>query len=412
MLVVIVLAILSAGCTDAAKREDKVSGTLKVAFFDQAAFMRLYGERIQRHYPDLKLETVAVPLDKIDDPAAYSKFLRENGIDIAAMHDYGMFQSTMQRGELADLRPLAKEDGFDLDVIPPSLLALWSEPAAGTVHAIAPSFSILGLFVNNEAFTRYGAQPPGGSPAWGDVFAAAALLKDAEDVEPLEWQGMDKPLDWMLAVAAVEQLRLVDRDGKHVLLGTPAWQKVFQSVVKGHELGVLSLDGSREAVIPDPSQQPVRAMLVDSTGNISNRRGSDTNWQPLPLPGIEAGGKRTPVLFPALFAIPASSVQPELAWKLLAYVGSEEWNRVTAGASTDFPIRADMMPDNKVYDVAGALNGEMSAWTMEKLPRGAREALQPIVSQTVRDVLEGKLSADEAIRRMTEESDAALRALR
>lgn len=396
---------LLAACSSSTPKPEKQTGVVKVAYFSLSGFMQQYGNLLQGYFPNVKFEVLEIPFEAYADREKLREFVNLMQPDIIVAFDYNTYKYFSEASLLTDLRPLAKRDDFDLAAFAPALLSLWADGAVGSLYGLAPYFNTSSLIYDSGMFSDYGVTAPQEGITWKEVFQLAARFPSDEGEHGLEIAGLNTPFDLMRLMGATEHLAIVNREGKQLTLDTPSWQSVFESLAVAYENNVLSLGGQSNA--ENNSESP--AMKIQQLSVLNDATVATEKWRAISYPSISGGNAVLIVSFPAIFGIRADSSQIDLCWEVLKYLSGDKWASIKGKGSGYFSTRSSYIENAGGYDLAGKLNGEVRpAIPLEGMTSEFAQRFSPLVTEEMKDVVEGRKTAKAAIRQLQQSGQSLL----
>ncbi|MBW5446836.1 extracellular solute-binding protein [Cohnella sp. CFH 77786] len=259
-LAVMLLAALLTACSPTGGKKEQAfgkldkdeEGTLKVAYFDEQAFLMQVGNAFQAMFPNMQLEVIPTQavFDADDPVTAMEKLLEEQQPDVLYLTEE-QYAKLAQGGKLYDLDAAVKQDEYDLSAFVPGVIDLLKARGGGKLYGLSPTFNSQALYYNKDLFDKYGVPYPTDGMSWDEVLELAArfpVKKDDEDsISGLfPSSQIDNAFELIRMIGEAKGLQYADTDSGKVSIDTPEWKAVFQQVIDGYKSGSIFMPGSGE----------------------------------------------------------------------------------------------------------------------------------------------------------------------
>ncbi|WP_276356058.1 ABC transporter substrate-binding protein [Cohnella caldifontis] len=458
-------AIALTACTSSGGKEkggigglDKdQAGTLKIAYFDEQAFLMQYGNAFQAMFPNLTLEVVSTQstFDAEDPAEAMEKLLEEQQPDVLFVTEE-QYAKLAASGKLYDLEAAVKQDQFDLSAFVPAAIDLLKARGGGKLYGLSPSFSSQALYYNKEMFDKYGVPYPTDGMSWDDVLRLAARFPVQKDGDNA-WSGLfpssqtTDAFDLIRRIGEAKGLLYADADTGKLSIDTPEWKAIFQKVIEGYQSGSIYLPGSDAGGGKNRAMVSMRgvgggktfnlgpdsmkfiggqaAMTIDSsmlmdmlgaqgTGAGGKMRvsaqasegGEGPKGGPAPIKSFDWDMVTVPVdpsqpdvaggfSLDGVFAINASAQNLPGAWELLKYANGEQLAKSSAKSGLTLSTRSayKRQAEGKNVDALYAL-GANEQVLLQALPEEFAKSFAELASDHVKRVVGETESLDEALK--------------
>lgn len=422
-------SLLAAGCAKEPELPEPV--TIKVLAWNANVFNAKYGSFYIATHPDDDLEVISV-VERLEqngggDPDAVVDELieKENPDVIALPHNF--FERARDKSALQPLDDLAKKARFDLAGISPSVIDALS--AEGKLFGLAATFTGHALYYNKALFDRYKIAYPTDYMTWDEVFALATrFAKAPAGDEPAEF-GLDyassvNPFMMALNIGETDGIS-VYANGKFTL-NTEAWEHIFQNVksclasgacldrAKTNKPAVSSLKESQLNDMPFLNGRV--AMAVNDSRLFRTLGGGgyeSIEWGMATVPVSEREPDTGAAAVPDdVLTIPKNAPQPAAAWRLLQYIGGEDYAkvlpRIDPSSLSARNLGDDQSDDDKAVFYKLRHRNPSFAASLSALSVTVLNRIEEISRMYTPQAMSGEVSVADVLKRMESEMQSAL----
>ncbi|MFD2330512.1 ABC transporter substrate-binding protein [Cohnella sp. GCM10020058] len=351
------VALVAAGCAKGEKAPEPAK--LKVLAFNASLFEQKYGSFYIATHPEDDLEVISLVEQlngRTDLDAVVNELVEKENPDVIAL-PADFFARLRDSDTLLPLDDYVQKDRFDLADVAPAVLD--SLRADGRLYGLAATFTGSALYYNKATFDRYSIAYPSDFMTWDEVFTLAKRFsKEASGSEAaqfgLDYRYSDNPFMMALHVGDAEGLSVAGN--RKFTLNSDGWIHVFENVKTCLSSGAC-LDRSQ---LTEPADMGLKARQVADmpflAGNVAMAvEGSELyrtlTQNPKAFATIEWGMATVPVSAlerdagaesepDEVFAIPRRAPQPSAAWRLVQYLGGEDYAKVLPRIEpSDLPVR-------------------------------------------------------------------------
>jgi multiple sugar transport system substrate-binding protein len=291
--------------------------TLKLALnigFSDDYLNRFYIEPLKKKYPNI---TIQVMKDKIDN-----LILAGDTPDVVIVSTTGV-QKFMQLGYGADMNPLVKKNGDNIDRFDPvtiDSLKIFSDK--GELVGMPVLMNFAALFYNKDIFDKFGVPYPKDGMTWDEAIALGKRLTRTE--EGIRYRGLNPGGADLMGYGLA--LPYADPKTNKGLLETDSWKTVV-----GKAAEIYSQPGWLEGKLPDGQGQNDFLKLKDTAmlgawtilGSLEEMQ-QGINWDMVTLPNFkEKQGNSREVDFHILMVSKTSKHQDQ-AYQLISSLTSPE----------------------------------------------------------------------------------------
>ncbi|MFX3633419.1 MAG: ABC transporter substrate-binding protein [Candidatus Pristimantibacillus sp.] len=404
------------------------------------------------NWNDQRYETPG-PDGNVQQPDGYEKMKEmmtgQNPVDVVVI-DYSMLRRFVQDNLLQQLDPLIQQSKFDLTDYVPTVIDGIKDAGDSNIYALTPTFGASALYYNKKLFADAGVEPPTDQMTWDDVIQKASLVTKGEGADRKfglsinRWAG-DGFNDTQTYSAAL-QLKMWDDKGEKMLVNSPEWESVWNTVAglyKNKQVpsqedmnaiyekmnsagdnyynpvsGDLFLSGKVAMTIADFGYKNEIINTMNNASKIKDFEAFEWDVVTPPThtskPGI--GGN---VYFSQLMGINANAQNAEDAWKFIQFTNSKEWAEMKARSTYELVARKEFLKpkDGVDYNIAAFTTLKPippQTTDSEKLMRekpGIWEA-QQFGYELFQQVIKGDKTAKEALQEWETKGNVVLEKLK
>ncbi|EPY13369.1 MULTISPECIES: ABC transporter substrate-binding protein [Paenibacillus] len=432
-----IIALIS-GCAGKTLEHDESIQTskIKVLYQDEAAYYVDIDKIKMMNYPVDQIEFIVQTnefakfkngksLDEFYE--GQKKFLDRHKPDVIVV-DENLFSDIAREGKLYDMEADLQDESFHLNEFMPGLIDRLKTRGEGKLYGIAPYFYRQVLFYNKDLFEKHHVAPPRSNMTWDEVLELAGQISDPgsgkRDFHGIYHTYSAAPA-MMYQIGSSSGLSLFDEKGEKLLIDTDGWKHVIKKMteaVRSRALLVhpkernmthdgIFLDGDSAMLIGDPSFIHEDVMQPD------DKRKLHKKWGVLSPPGnpklAEANMK-----LPYVYAVAADSDNKQAAMEFVKFInGKETMGTYFQRFVYDYaPTRMGNLNDfdSTVTEPFYQLKPQMEdgIWDNRNVPRDFFLVFEPILSEELQAVIDGKKTVDQAAAELKEKGQAALRQLR
>ncbi|MEF3307819.1 extracellular solute-binding protein [Paenibacillus sp. GYB004] len=410
--------------------------TVTVLYRSKPTFMNLYGSRFRQIYPNISIEVVESPRPQsgMDMKKETEALLAANPVDVVFADNF--FDAWAKDGMLLNLDPLIRRDSFDIQNLYAGAIGHIRQRGGGALYALAPQFSTQALFYNQDLFDQYGVPYPKDKMNWEDVLRLAGRFPFKRDQDQLLYALYNplSPSAWMQDIARTNGLSAIAEDGTKVVVNSPAWKGIFQTVIHAYR--------EKQVIHPEPNADSstfesvirrnrflmgMAAMTVDRYFLLANMTNAERqninkspNWQLVTAPTSPSAPNETEtVSVHDMFAIHVQSKQIGAAWELVKFINGESTAKAlgAGGGSSLLLTRVEHNPkevNGRSVEAFHRLQPSMKDWTAvhKNTPIGFSGTFSGILHTEIEAVLGRGKSVEEGLAAIQEQSQLALDALK
>lgn len=430
------LACTAAGCAwkPDAKEPPKLSGSIKVVYWNKDSFMQTYGNLFSVKHPDLEFEVL--PLQGLykpqqDNKKAFDDYVQLHNPDVLLL-DSEKFERYAGSGKLKALDDDMKKDGFDAKGYYSGMLEYLKRAGDGKIYGLAPFFNCEAVFYNKKLFEEHGIPFPENKMSWNELILLTqrfSIQNEDFRVYGLEGRPLTNPFIFATIVGASYGLKYLDPESKKITLNTPEWTKVFKLVAEAFQKGNIykadpasgpnpSPGSSREEVLKQQypflkGQIAMTIQDVEFVDVLSTTDGLPFEWDLVTVPVDQSNpNSGNSMSVKEIFSVNATSQNSEASWKFIEFVNSEEFARImTKSTLRALPARLSAIPKQEknvkaFYELTPP--SESMYKNFDKLPDSFLMTFDSIINEEMAKLLRGKETAETALQKIEARSQAEL----
>jgi len=446
VLAFLLLLSLTAGCSASRSGEKDSPRTVRIACCDEMTFQSFYRDIFASYFPNWEIEYIPVfspsgagLLQAVnpDDPEELLKRLEREKPDLLIVPEY-WFRHLVKAELLMELAGLSNRDSSVLNGLEPGVLERLRTIGEGKLYGASAFFAADAIYYNADLFREAGVPLPEGPMTWREVLTLARRFavpgRSEEDPVGLHMLRVtDSPYDLAMRIAGTEGLRLADPQSGDLKLQTGSWGEVFRLVTEAYRNGTVAsvpISGREtdSGVVIYPEDMK-RANLFLQGKAAMTVGGPDLMQDLKAAVSFELGVVPGPVhthlpdavggfALGDIFAIPATSGQPEAAWEAMRFFLSERMGQISARLAGTFHIRPYVFARSKYPvwigdpDYAVFYGMRPAPKPENPLQENAQErfaaSFRELFNQEVQAVLRDEKTEEEALGRIESEGSALL----
>ncbi|RKN85767.1 ABC transporter substrate-binding protein [Paenibacillus ginsengarvi] len=294
------------------------------ASLDEKGFNEQYGDAIRKKFPDVKLNFVP--------NAAGTKMadLIASNTTIDIVFDSIGYANTMKDFKIqVDLTPFISARKMDLNKFEPSAIEFQRKLGNGVLYSLPVWTASAGLFYNKDLFDKFGVPYPKDNMTWTEVFELAKRLTRNEG--GVQYVGYVTSPGHQ---ANTNQLgmKFVDAKTGKATLDSDDWAQYMKSIVQFYQISGMEWNATNSAIAAQRAmfeKDRVAAMYTNYSGGTPPE---DMNWDVVSVPYYDKAPGVGPQSYPAYLSITNLSKNKELAYDIVSYLVSEEYQTLNTRA--------------------------------------------------------------------------------
>lgn len=323
----------------------------------------------------------------------------------------GYFRQYANADKLVDLEPYIKESSMDMNNYLPTLVNMYNYK--NTQYAIPTFWDVGVVLLNEELIKEHGLEMPPKDWTWEEMLAWAedAKTKLPEGVSPITSPlTSDLQVGFHNAIAS-SGTQMISEDGKTALIDTP---EAKDGIKKFFELGQSDLHTSPNETIEVGAGPLFRSSKAAAVETIScylliynDEEQSDVagKFAVYPFPKMSEVDKSKSVISGLGNAIASNSEHKEEAWDFINYMSSEEamrkYTEIALVPQAHKNVQADYPKVVKEkIDLDVSVIPELAKNAVPIPSTVNTMAWERVIFDTLDEHMQGKITFDEAIKKM------------
>jgi len=419
------------GCSDERAAEAEAPAVLKVADVDQRNFYNMYGDYIGAVYPDTDIQLITTSaatdykISREERLQRWKELLANETPDLIVIRDDETYRMLADEGLLVDLAPFMQASQLSDKQLHPGVIEYMKQNRDGLMYGMGTTFSATRLYYNEDLFREYGIDPPHDGMTWTELldlayrFTAASAAPDAPIGYYQAWSG---PSELASTIGMTEGISMYRLSAGTMTVDTPAWRKVFDTVLSSYKSGTF------RALTPAGEQSEDGETYYDAAAlkgvdlfakgkaamTIAYYDSYKTDSAKFTVksvnPPVDEATRTRSYSFYAnqKLAIRSGSPQTKASWNFIRFMVSDYVAKVSASQTMDIGMPSNLAFQQYARDeAAAALYRQMPA--MPPLDEGAAvdggfyKEMEDMLKQEIADALSDKQSVDEMLQRMQEQ---------
>jgi multiple sugar transport system substrate-binding protein len=438
LVLVVSLSIILAGCGSKGSKDSdsmvmKAMGkdekvTIKVMYYDERNFFQQYGNLFYSKFPNVDIEVVSnqgMYGEGKDPEKEFDKLIEDQKPDVL-MLDINRYEKMAADGKLLGLDAVIKKDKFDIENISPAITDILRSKGNGTLYGLSPSFYSNVLMYNRDLFEQNGIELPRDQMSWSEVLELAKRFPTTGDEDKRIYgffqnnYGQSSVYQFASMIGATEKLSIVDPESLKVTIDNDNWKRVFQTSIDALNSKAMNSNkpetnnnmqaGSYEDYLKKDYFITGRAAMTIGSYYMFDqfKQAKDQmkdfkqfNWDMVTVP-VDPKNPDVTSSFGVneLFAINAKSTQQRAAWEFIKYLNSDEFARIMSRSTQQLLSRTSYIKEKDGHNLEAfyKLKADTDLYKgYEKIPGNFYQAINQIIDEEMKAVVEGKKSLDEVL---------------
>ncbi|MCZ8520344.1 MULTISPECIES: ABC transporter substrate-binding protein [Paenibacillus] len=428
-----------------------MKGTVRFSLGDEEEFRKRYGELIREKFPEL--EIIFSKQKPVEEGGGgylrtFERMVDEELPDVIVLDSFPLYKMLAQHGKLADLTPLFGRDRLEAETRVPAVMEALKGAGGGKLYGLAPAFEAKALYYNKKLFDEFGIPYPVNGMTWEEVLELARKFSRGTGESKIygysEKDALLYESVFVRQLAHSYGLHYTDSAHTRVTMDTPEWKKVWQLALDAYRTGTVPMrvsgnpaDGNEVQLAPDYFYEGKAALTLESIELRERLKDAAFDYGIVMAPVDPSAPAIHTTLQPGpIFAVRAGTSKSEQAWEIVKYVNSLE---AAEGARTqglgrltrtpkrvNIPVPfvstlermvndqygSELSPfyEQTLYDNRFTVHSYNMDDVLPYLPFYAE--FEGRFTDRLNEVLEGRLSVEEALRQLQAEGEAFLEPLR
>lgn len=432
------LSIILAGCSPkgskdgesmvmkAMGKDDKV--TIKVMAYDERNFLQQYGNLFYSKFPNVDIEVVSMQGmygEGKEPEKEFNKLIEEKKPDVL-MLDINRYEKMAADGKLLGLDTVIKKDKFDIENISPAITDMLRSKGNGTLYGLSPSFYSSVLMYNRDLFEQNGIEFPRDKMSWSEVLDLAKRFPNTGEPDKRIYgffqnnYGQSSVYQFASMIGATEKLSMVDPESLKVTINTEDWKRAFQTsidAINSKAMNSTTAENNnnnqsfsyedylkKDYFITGRAAMTINSYYIFEQIKQAKEQMKDYkpfNWEIVTVP-VDPKNPDVTTSFglSELFAINAQSTEQRAAWEFVKYLNSDDYAKIMSRSTQQLLSRTGYIKDKDGHNMEAfyKLKADTDLYKgYEKIPQNFHQAINQIVDEELKPVVEGKKSLDEVL---------------
>lgn len=312
----------------------------------QEQFMSLYGNQIQKKYPNFSFKLYS--LNKDFGGVGLPELIAQGvSIDLIKVSGPSVYSLLIENDLQGDISELIKKFNYNWNSLYPVIReTMQSYGDKGEIYGIPNGVASVALFYNKDIFDKFGLDYPNHDlpMTWDETYDLAKNLTRKEG--DIQYSGLQVGYGHVFPVNQFSQ-GYIDPQTNRSLFAHDNWRKLFENFTRVHEISGNDFNGNSHQAFWDDGTVAMNA--AQSGGSWSMTATTPINWDVAELPRFKELPDTGPGMQLPFYAVAKTSKHLEQAFLAAAYIGSEEFQIEFAKEGYMPPLKIE-----KLFDVFGS----------------------------------------------------------
>lgn len=322
----------------AAEKKVEISVFENSSGWTQEQFMTLYGNQIQKKYPNFSFKLYSTNKDfgGVGLPELIAQGV---SIDLIKASGPSVYTLLVQNDIHGDISDLIKKFNYKWDDLYPVIReAMQSYGDRGEIYGIPNAVVSVALFYNKDIFDKFGVDYPHPDipMTWDEAYSLARTLtrKDGD----IQYSGLQIGYSHVFPVNQFAQGYL-DPNTNRALFNHDNWRKLFENFLRFYEIEGNEFNSGSHKAFWEAGTVAMNA--AQSAGGWDHTTTTPINWDIAGFPRFKELPDTGPGLQLPFYAVAKTSKNREQAFLAAAYIGSEEFQIEFAKNGLVPPLKID-----------------------------------------------------------------------
>ncbi len=243
LLAALSIMLFVTGCSGS--RSEESSKKLKlITAFDPFTFSSYFGgNQFELTHPEYEVAYVNanLPIDA-DYWDKYIGLLESEKPDVIAIGNIFDYYKLASAGLLKDMSAMIRKDGFDLNVVDPTIVSLLKYPGEPSeLLGLAPFFNPSALYYNKTLFGKYGVPLPEGEMTWEQMLRLASRFPNRNEqgarLYGYHHRAFSTPGFYLDYISQLEGFSATDGI---LTMGDARWRTIADQLLQAFKLNAVS----------------------------------------------------------------------------------------------------------------------------------------------------------------------------
>lgn len=406
---------------------ETVKKTLKVVYFNEAQFMKEYGNFFAKIRPDIQIQVMPMGETVGGKRVTYDAArILEQKPDI--IYGLGLLSDFKKLGKLVELSPLVKQDQVDLNVFSGAAIEQIRALGDGMLFGLSPTFQSTALFYNKTKFDQLKIPYPTNQMSWPSVVELAKRFVRVNEGKQQYGIDINRP-SYLFVSQYLSQTGVNSRaaDGKAVNYVSDDYRTGVFTVTEAYKTGAIYLppenpptpSSTKDAFLRNKFIAGEAALAYSNPGLIEAMKmatglGVEAfPWDIVTEPVNPANpNKAYSIITGDVFAITSDSPDKMAAWEFIKTItGPEMADELAKTKPYVLSARKDhvLTVDGRKMDAFYALGGiDLSAVGKNQWSPQLAQQISSLDSEEITGILYGKKTVTEGLASLQQRAEQAL----
>ncbi|GAC44299.1 periplasmic component [Paenibacillus popilliae ATCC 14706] len=412
---------------------------IKVVYRNERQFNEDYGQFFSVKYPNIDVEVIPImsgdhPLNfygvEKEDEERVKEIIEQHKPDVLLLNE-DLLTSYAQEGKLYSLDEVIVQDQFDLTGYMPGLIDSLRAKGKGKLYGLIPSLEAAVLYYNRDLFTENNIEFPRNQMTWEEVFNLSKRFQGIgtgkNKVYGLYQMSLSEISNaWFFYdVAKTSPLRMFDAKAKKFLIHTDGWKKVFELTTDAIRSQAVSFYDPNGDVANFLAFQSGKAAMTISNSwiipelenprSFNGQPAKKINWDIVTVPiDPQNPDESAEVRFGGIYAVSANSPNKRAAWEFVKFANGTEMEKISSRSTgKPFPTRNQVFKELHGRSVEPFYKLKPMVYSSDVLshvnvPEEFYRLYTPLLEDTLRAIVDNKITVDEALAELQVKGQNAL----
>ncbi|SDE62828.1 extracellular solute-binding protein [Paenibacillus sp. cl6col] len=405
---ILCLASILTGCqkNEAPPFSKDKKAELTIAYTNENAFLKRYGNLFNQEYPNIRLSIVStIPL--VTKKLSVENWVQQNKFDIIYLPP-DLVKEMAERNDLQDLDLWIKRDSFPLEEYIPQVIEYARSIGNGKLYGLPPTFYGQAIAFNKDLFEAYHIEYPQKGMTWEDLLRLSGKFpKDDGRGNTLFGLGTNdsSSFEFMLKVGFGQGLTMMQGNPPQAIVSSDSWKQIWQLTLPLLKSGLLINSSDLNTYMNTflAGKQAMAVVTYEEYKQLAAQKKATFQWALAPFPvNPNQSGNNDTLLIDGLYAVSAQSTEKEAAWELVKFLNSRtiaKWNyRSLYGFST---LQNELSTNQEERERLSAMYAlRQSYHPMGEVP----VELVDKANAVIKSILDGGQSLEEALHQLQNEA--------
>ncbi|WP_127583670.1 ABC transporter substrate-binding protein [Paenibacillus koleovorans] len=420
-VVVLVLLLFTIGCESL---QSPKPVNLTIQYPSAKGFEQRYGAAYREKYPHVTIQVIE------------GRNAPQGPTDLVFMNSLAEYERQSREGKLHELDSFLQRNPGMLSRLSPVVVSLLHNKSPNKLFGLAPGFTSYAIYYNKDLFRQFGIPEPRDQMSWQELLALAERFPVVnKNGGPLYGFKSDFyrniAIGLILRIGQTEGRSFIDPSTLKVHMEPEIWKPIWEQITKAVRKGVL-YDQEDSEQTSNADQEPPsilsgqvamqwgsQVLSYNFAQDVKMTGGNPINWGLVTVPvDLNQPDLSDFYSLQEIFGISVNSQHAKEAWKFISFLSSDKQlaaiplNHInTLGLPAQIGLVAQ--PDGRdLSPLFKLIPPKKSFDPYQEVPYPIINAFSDVGQKLVEEVLENKITEEEALLRISIEGQAAVDAAR